>query len=294
MLNRRDFLKKSTFIFTGAVFVPLSGIIRPSRANWWAHQGGGGAGSSYANWDGVTEADLVDGSDGSNIIIIAKMENTLIGNETGKSGTGVAGSALVLTQVNSVPGATGTGAGLNRVLTPGSTHYFTVLAGLTDSFNGLNDWTIIFRGKDIGNLAANAYFSYLHHAVGSSEFIDLKVDADNKLSSSIYANNDYNLTTALTTDAIATTGDFWIVAGCDGTTTFAGYLDSGSTGSGAHGQPTTWADFNANDRRSNARAEAFTSAFTNRSIYNISAGSTASGGQYYMLFAKTCLISGVT
>ena len=150
-MDRRDFLKKTAFIFTGAIFAPVTGILRPKKAPAvgilpaLVGSGGVAAAISWATWTEDSEASLADSD-----TFVCFFENpTLGGSETGQGG-GLTGAHLVLIQVNNVPGVS---SGY-RQLTTASQQYFEWATAAEDlMIKNKADFTIVLKCKDWATVA---------------------------------------------------------------------------------------------------------------------------------------------
>jgi len=142
MLNRRQFSK---FIFTGAVFVPLTGIIRPSSANWWAHQG---VSSRWANWDESSEASLA-----SDDIFVALFEGGIGTSEIGLGGGLSEANRTLDDATNDIAGVSG---GYRQLVAASSQLFNWPTAASTLMIKNQADFTIIIKTKDWTTVASAA------------------------------------------------------------------------------------------------------------------------------------------
>lgn len=243
-------------------------LVKEAQAANLFISGHGGGGGGAASWDAWDEADEAGWGDSANTFI-GFFENTSAGgNETGQ-GAGLAGADLVLTQINNVPGATGTP--LYRQLTLGSVHHFTYTSGLFDgTMGGTNTWTVIMKVADIIDgatqliLDSGAPRNYLYK------------QADNTFKA--YANGTHN---AATTDTVPSSGIVYLCMWSDGT-----YIRSGfKTGT----KPSKWSDFEANKRNSTTVDYAMP-AWSSGLFYINNPSFPGTFKAYYIVLSKSCLI----
>ena len=128
------------------MFVPLTGIIRPSRANWWASQGSEAGKATWSIWDEIGQSTLLS-ADYTNKTHIQIFDNI----NAGGNGTGygvVSGANLVYTDVTSdIPGAAGTP--LYRQITQASTQKFTFTTVLQNILDSEDDWLVMMKASDL-------------------------------------------------------------------------------------------------------------------------------------------------
>ena len=265
--DRRNFLKKSAktaFIFTGSVFVPATGIWRPSEAFWQAQTiSAGGAVTLWPDW---SETDLTLATD--NIWVVLYNNTSAGGNETG-SGGGLSGNDLIVLQSGNIAGAAG--SPLSRNMDDSDDVFSFQTAGACDALlKSQSVWQFIMKAKNIvgaGNLV------YLWEANNS---IELYIDANEKLDAKIETDGVARVN-AMTTDGGDGSSDYYIFAGTDGSSSYGGFK------SGA--KPTKWSDFAANDRVSNADAGTFLQTF---GTLNLLSGASRIGcDAYFSAFSNT-------
>jgi len=200
-----------------------------------------GGAATYATWDQVSESSF-----GEPVSFVVMSEGTGAGDD--ETGKGVlTGVNLVLTDVNNVPGVV---AGY-RQLTRASSQYFTLTQTWADEWFTGATWSVIQKWSDwtAVNLA-HGLFS-MENAGGTERIVTIGTDVNKLFAFVANAGAGGARLNATTTNTYPTSGAVYTFIGTVGTSTYAGFTQSGS---GTAGQPTKWADFAANDRVSNALA----------------------------------------
>ncbi len=241
---------------------------------------GGATSVAYASWDEATE--LVNDS------VVWLMESGASANETGVDNRTVpiTGVDLVLTQVGSLAGATGSppsrlfdGGNDGVTLTTNATN---VLANVT------NTWTLLIKAEALTDIQA------ANHGV-----VQIRDATPDNMIKTVYSGGmiwqvedsgslRINSTTTL---PIPTTGMVHIAFWGDATYVRCGWVGAAG-GSGANGQPTLSSDFPANNRKSYTGTVIWGNGHFSGLKEIMRVGSTfAVGKLYYVLMSDTCLIT---
>lgn len=274
-MDRREFIKKSVFMFTGAVFVPVSGIWRPKAEAFWGHQTSPSLGgfTSYGKWDETTEAGWGDSVN----TFIALFEGGLGADEIGQ-GAGLSEANRTLTQVGNVAGATGTPP--TRDLGNDSQH-FRMPDAMIEVMAGQPTWTFITKCKDVTAAAAAAGILRINDT-GNDALYMRATDTNETMRVYLSDGGTVRINFVDTANAWNTTGSVWFFAQCNGATTVVGFYNA---------KPTSLAAIPAGNKVSYAGAVQFDSFDTEDYLfYDNGNNKGIRGYAYYMLFSSKALI----
>lgn len=238
--------------------------------------GTAGAGVTWDNWNEASEASLA-----STDIFVCLFEDPDAGDDETGQGGGLSGVDLVLTQVGTVAGATGSPP--TRVLDGNDDHFLETTAAIDALIANANKtWTIIIKVTNMALGAADYVFGL--EGAGSAEALRCFVNAaDNKIYFIPYQDGVGD--SRVTTDAAPTATTLYFAMWADGTVMRAGFTTT---------RPTKWSDFDAGKRIEFATntgdysGETFNVA--NAIFADNTGGADADLDAYYLVMAKTCLI----
>lgn len=252
MLPRRDFLKKTLFLFTSGIFVPVAGVLRPSEAaRWWPMLGGQSERDKYLGWDEATEAGMA-----SDNTFVCFMENTSAsGNETGQGG-GLTGDDLVLTNSGDVVGATGTPPYRYFVDTDADGMRYNAPANV---IGGCSSWTIVMKFHRITDTNGGWLLSFM------LDYNTPRMAFDMDSSRRLRLNWPSVGWSTVTSTGIPTDREIWVVAKADG---------------GAHNLTLAWDDEKITDIADLPSGQVSTHASTDGDATGISF--TSSDGNWIM------------
>lgn len=226
-MDRRAFFStvlKTTFIFTGAIFIPKLGTIKPAHPFWFAQTKKQAGGASFATWTGVEagwgneNAFILLGEGGSSSDEIGQGGGLSEANRTWSQSGGIAGS------------------GTYRTL-DGVDDFFNVTPPFRDFLSNATQYGIMFKLEDWS--PDTDYESIIRWAASD---VILRV-----ATAPTYTLQGYvgGVSVGGTADGITTAGVVFCYLGCNGANTMVGFTSSGS---GAGGQPTKLSDFSETKR----------------------------------------------
>ena len=269
-IKRRRFLSKAWKVGGLAALYSLGVSHKEIDAFWGFEKKPSGGGNSWATWDETSEAGLAS----DDTFVVMEENINAGGSETGQGG-GLTGADLVLSDVGTVDGATGSPP--TRVNVAASGQAWTITA-LNAMFN-TGTWTLIFKAN-VTSVGIHQYWCVLGAGAAGQNGITAYYYETNTFTVSIDQNG---VNEAKASGAVAATGIQWVAVWATG-----GVLKAGI----ATTRPTVLADFSTVLTFTTNSGDMSAGNFaTNLLVWKHPGGNGIVGNLYYMIASKLCLIA---